>query len=76
LIPAVAALIVSIKEQGFPSWAYLTIEQGRAMLATMRPLAGAPEPVTPVEDVLIPGSPDIPAGLYLPQGDRPLAVVV
>jgi acetyl esterase len=74
--PAVAALLVSIKEQGFPGWAYLTIEQGRAMLATMRPLAGEPEPVARVEDVAIPGRPDTPARMYLPQGDRPLTVVV
>jgi hypothetical protein len=32
LDPAAAALLVSIKDQGFPGWAYLTIEQGRAML--------------------------------------------
>ena len=76
LDPAVATLLVSIKEQGFPGWAYLTIEQGRAMMATMRPLAGEPEPVARVEDVVIPGSPDIPARFYLPQGDRPLALVV
>ena len=76
LDPAAATLLASIKEQGFPGWAYLTIEQGRAMVATMRPLAGEPEPVARVEDVLIPGSPDIPARVYLPQGDRPLAVVV
>jgi acetyl esterase len=76
LDPAAAALLVSIKEQGFPGWAYLTIEQGRAMLPTMRPLAGEPEPVAHVEDVVIPGSPDIPARLYLPLGDRPSPVVV
>ena len=64
LDPAVATLLGSIKEQGFPGWAYLTIEQGRAMMATMRPLAGEPEPVARVEDVLIPGSPDILARLY------------
>ena len=76
LDPAVADLLVSIKEQGFPGWAYLTIEQGRAMLASMRPLAGEPEHVARIEDVVIPGSPDIPARLYLPEGDHPLAVVV
>jgi acetyl esterase len=76
LDPAAAALLVAIKAQGFPGWAYLTREQGRAMLATMRPLAGEPEPVARVEDLVIPGTPDIPARLYVPLGDQPLAVVV
>jgi acetyl esterase len=76
LDPAAATLLASIKQQGFPGWAYLTLEQGRATLATMRPLAGEPEPVARVEDLVIPGSPDIPARVYLPHGDDPLAVVV
>ena len=76
LDPAAAALLVSIKEGGFPGWAYLTIQQARAMIASMRPLAGEPEPVVRVEDIVIPGSPDIPARFYRPQGDHPLALVV
>lgn len=76
LDPGVATLLAAIKEQGFPGWAYLTIEQGRAMMASMRPLAGQPEQVARVEDVLIPGTPEIPARVYLPQGERPLAVIV
>jgi acetyl esterase len=76
LDPAAVALLVSIKKGGFPGWAYLTIEQARAMMATMRPLAGEPEPVAHVEDIVIPGSPDIPARLYLPEGDHPPPLVV
>jgi acetyl esterase len=76
LDPGVRALLASIQSQGFPGWAYLTIEQGRAMMAGMRPLAGEPEPVALVQDVLIPGSPDIPARLYVPEGDRPVPVVL
>ena len=76
LDPAAAALLVSIKDGGFPGWAYLTLEQGRAMLATMRPLAGEPEPIGRVEDITIPGTPDIAARFYLPTGDHPLPLVV
>ena len=39
-------------------------------------LAGEPERIGHVEDVLIPATPDIPARLYLPEGDRPFPVVV
>ena len=46
------------------------------MMATMRPLAGEPEPVQHVENIVIPGSPDIRARFYRPQGDHPLALVV
>ena len=76
LDPAVETLLASIKSQGFPGWAYLTIEQSRSMMSGMRPLAGEPERVGHVEDVLIPATPDIPARLYLPEGDRPFPVVV
>lgn len=76
LDPAVETLLASIKSQGFPGWAYLTIEQSRSMLAGMRPLAGEPERVAHVQDLLIPGSPDIPARLYVPDGDRPVPIVV
>ena len=76
LDPAIERLLASIKSQGFPGWAYLTIEQSRSMLAGMRPLAGEPERVAQVQDLLIPGIADIPARLYLPEGDRPVPVVV
>ena len=76
LDPAVETLLASIKSQGFPGWSYLTIEQGRTMIAGMRALAGEPERIAHIEDLLIPGPPDIPARLYLPEGDRPFPVVV
>lgn len=76
LDPGVRALLASIQSQGFPGWAYLTIEQGRAMMADMRALAGEPEPVAHIEDILIPGSPEVPARLYVPEGDRPLPIIV
>ena len=76
LDPAVPALLASIQSQGLPGWAYLTIEQGRAMVADMRSLAGDPEPEAHIEDILIPGSPEVPARLYVPEGDRPLPIIV
>jgi acetyl esterase len=76
LDPAITALLADVKRQGFPGWAYLTVEQGRAMLAGMRPLAGAPEPVSHVEDLVIPGTPAIRARLYRPASPAPLPLLV
>jgi acetyl esterase len=76
LDPAATALLATIKEGGFPGWAYLTLQQARAMMASMRPLAGEPEPVVAVEDIVIPGTTGIPARLYRPHGDHPLPLVV
>ena len=76
LDPAAEQLLSGVKAQGYPGWAYLTIEQARAMVASMRPLAGEPEPVTRVEDIVIPAKPAIPARVYVPGGHGPLAVIV
>lgn len=76
LDPAAEQLLSTVKAQGYPGWAYLTIEQARAMMAGMRPLAGEPEPVAHVEDIVIPGTPAIPARVYVPQGDGPLPIIV
>ena len=65
LDPRAEQLLRAIKDQGYPGWAYLTIEQGRAMMASMRPFAGDPEPVAHVEDIVIPHTPDIAARAYL-----------
>src|ERR687889_2699030 len=76
LDPAAEQLLSDVKAQGYPGWAYLTIEQARAMMAGMRPLAGEPEFVAHVEDIVIPGAPAIPARVYVPEGDGPLPVVM
>jgi acetyl esterase len=76
LHPAAEQLLSGVKAQGFPGWAYLTIEQARAMMAGMRALAGEPECVAQVEDILIPGTPAIPARVYVPEGDAPLPIIV
>jgi acetyl esterase len=42
----------------------------------MRPLAGEPESIARIEDILIPGTPPIPSRLYVPEGKRPLPIIV
>jgi acetyl esterase len=76
LDPRAEQLLRGIKDQGYPGWAYLTIEQGRAMMASMRPFAGDPEPVSHIEDILIPGTPPIGARIYLPERGRQLPLIV
>jgi acetyl esterase len=76
LDPAAEQLLRDVKAQGYPGWAYLTIEQARAMMASMRPLAGEPESTARIEDILIPGTPPIPSRLYVPEGKRPLPIIV
>jgi acetyl esterase len=76
LEPAAEQLLRGVKAQGYPGWAYLTIEQAREMVASMRPLAGEPERVAHVEDILIPGTPAIPARVYLPERAGSLPIVV
>ena len=76
LEPPAEQLLLNIKAQGFPGWAFLTIAQARTMLASMRPLAGELEAVARVEDLLIPADPDIPVRVYLPDVARPMPIVV
>lgn len=76
LDPAAEQLLSGVKAQGYPGWAYLTIEQARAMMAGMRPLAGEPESVAHVEDIVIPGPPAIPARVYVPHRKGPLPIIV
>ena len=76
LDPMAEKVMLDIKGQGFPGWAYLTTAQARGLMAGFRQLAGDPEAVARVEDIRIPGEPEIPVRLYLPDGERPLPVVV
>ena len=68
--------LLKLKADRFPGCAYLTVEGNRAMLAEVAGLAGDPEPVSRVEDIRIPGNPEIPARLYMPEGVRPLPIIV
>ena len=72
LHPAAEKVMLDIKAQGYPGLAYLTPMQARGLMVGLRQLAGDPEPVARVEDIRIPGSPEIPVRLYLPDGRRPL----
>jgi acetyl esterase len=76
LDPAAEKVMLDIKVQGYPGIAYLTPTQARDLMVGFRQLAGDPEPVARIEDIRIPGNPEIPVRLYLPDGQRPLPVVV
>jgi acetyl esterase len=68
--------LLKLKADGFPGCAYQTIETTRALLAQVVPLAGEPEPIARVEDLRIPGTPEVPARLYLPDRAEPSPVIV
>ena len=76
LDPMAEKVMLDIKAQGYPGLAYLTPMQARGLMFGLRQLAGDAEPVARVEDIRIPGSPEIPVRLYLPDGLRPLPIVV
>jgi acetyl esterase len=76
LDPAAEKVLLDIKAQGYPGLAYLTTTQARGLMVGFRQLAGGPEPVARIEDIRMPGNPEIPVRLYLPDGQRPLPVVV
>jgi acetyl esterase len=68
--------LLKLKADRFPGCAYQTIEATRALLAQVIPLAGEPEPVARVEDYRIPGNPDVPVRLYVPDtAQRPPVIV-
>jgi acetyl esterase len=79
LTPAADEFLNKLKVDGFPGLAYLTVEEMRGMLGQLVPLAGEPEPVARFEEVQIPGNPDIPVRVYIPETSEPrhaLAVIV
>ena len=65
-----------LKADGFPGCAYQTVESMRALVAQIIPLAGEAEPVARVEDYRIPGNPEIPVRLYVPDTAQPAPVIV
>jgi|SRR5581483_7741262 len=76
LDPAAERVMLDIKAQGYPGFAHMTPTQARAAMVGFRQLAGDPEPVARIEELNIPGDPEIPVCLYLPDAPRPLPVVV
>jgi hypothetical protein len=61
LTPEAEALLNSIRAQGFPGWAFLTIAQTRAMMTGLKARAGKATFAGSVEDIRISESPDITA---------------
>jgi acetyl esterase len=77
LHPQVEALLAQMAEQGGEPPETLSVEQNRELIRGMVELAGPPEEVARVEDVVAPGPDgDIPVRLYVPAGDGPLPVLV
>jgi acetyl esterase len=68
--------LLKLQADRFPGCAYLTVENFRGMAAQVAPLAGEPEPILRVEDFRIPGNPDIPARLYIPDAAQRSPVLV
>jgi acetyl esterase len=76
LSPESQALVDSIRAQGFPGWAFLTIEQGRAMMAALKGLAGPTEFEGVTRDVELSTKPGITGRLYIPTSPTPPRVLV
>jgi acetyl esterase len=76
LHPAAERLFADMRAQRFPGWSYMRVEDARAALSALRPLAGNPERVARVEDVCIPGDPDVAARVYVPDTPGSLPVIV
>jgi len=76
LTPEAAALLESIRAQGFPGWAFLTVSQMRAMLAGFKALAGETAYDGQVEDIHLSHEPEVTARLYRPNTDVPVPVLL
>ena len=68
--------LLKLKADRFPGCAYMSAENNRTRLAQVASLAGEPEPVPRVEDLRIPGNPEIPARLYVPDAVQPPPIIV
>src|SRR5947209_2487621 len=73
LTPEAAGLLNAIKARGFPGWAALGVEQGRAAILQMKELAGPPQPVARFEQIVLANS---EALLYVPESSAPVPVLV
>ena len=74
--PEAEALLASIRAQGFPGWAFLTIPQGRGFMATLPALAGPSDFSGTVKDLQLSEQPEITARLYLPESVAPRRTLV
>lgn len=71
-------LLDGIQRSGFPGWAALDIEGGRAAILQMKAFGGLPERVERVEDLRISRTDGsaLSAALYLPESSVPLPILV
>ncbi|MGQ9896288.1 MAG: alpha/beta hydrolase [Acidobacteriota bacterium] len=77
LHPQAETFLNHLAELGNPPLWTLSPEQARASFAALRALAGTPEHVDRVEELLIPGSQtEIPIRLYAPASGQPLPVTL
>ena len=76
LSPASAALVAGIRAQGFPGWAFLTLEQARAFMATLEDLAGPSNFSGVTRDVRVSAQPEVTGRLYIPDTPTPPRVLV
>jgi acetyl esterase len=68
-----ANLMKAIQASGFPGWAALGVEQGRAAILQMKEFAGPPPPVARVEQISLP---ETHAMLYVPASSAHVPVLV
>ena len=77
LDPQAEALLNQFAELGAPPPETVSVEDNRALAATVAEMAGPPEDVARVEDVNVPGpGGEIPVRIYVPEGDGPFPVLV
>jgi acetyl esterase len=77
LDPQCEAVLAQMAELGGPPPETMTVEDNRALIAGIAEMSGVPDDLARMEDVTIP-SPDgdIPARVYVPEGDGPFPVLV
>jgi acetyl esterase len=76
LSPESAALVAGIRAQGFPGWAFLTVEQGRVFMAALKDLAGPIDFTGVITDVQLSTQPEVTGRLYIPNSPTPPRVLV
>src|SRR5256885_877770 len=68
-----AHLLRGILASGFPGWASLGVEQGRAAILQMKEFAGLPQPVSRFEQITLL---DAKGLLYVPESSEPVPVLI
>jgi acetyl esterase len=73
LTPEAAELLGGIRANGFPGWAPLGLEQGRATILQLKELAGPLQPIVRFEQIRLPNT---EAFLYVPESSAPVPVLI